>query len=79
MWKHLVFPWKYFYKHSSEQLQQTGRMGYSDVHASGQGTQKETMSLFRCSHFSYCVEVGGMWEQLVFPRNPSTSIQSEAV
>jgi len=20
MWKHLVFPWKYFYKHSSEQL-----------------------------------------------------------
>jgi hypothetical protein len=52
-------------------------MGYSDVQSSGQGTQKETMSLFRCSHFSYCVEVGGMWKQVVFPRNPSTNIQIE--
>ena len=35
--------------------------------------------LLKCSHFSYCVEVGGMWERLVFPRDPSTSIQNELV
>jgi hypothetical protein len=29
--------------------------------------------------FSYYVEVGGMWEQLVFPRNTSTSPQCEPV
>ncbi len=57
----------------------TGHMGYSDEHTSGKGTQRDTMFLLKCSYFSYCVEVGGMWKQLVFPRNPSTSIQSELV
>ena len=60
-------------------------MGYSNLHTIGQGTQRDTMFytprcfLLKCSHFSYCVEVGGMWERLVFPRDPSTSIQNELV
>ena len=29
--------------------------------------------------FSCCVEIGGMWKQLVFPRNISTSTQCEMV
>ncbi len=55
--------------HSSEQLQQTDRMAYSDVHASGQGTRKETMFCSIVLTFSCYVEVGGMREQLFFPRN----------
>ena len=31
------------------------------------------------SHFSCCVEIGGMWKQLVFPRNISTSTQCEPI
>jgi hypothetical protein len=63
----------------SQVTKQTGRMDYNDVHPSGQGTQRDTMFLLKCSHFSCCVEVGGMWKQLVFPRNPSTSTPSELV
>jgi hypothetical protein len=53
-------------------------MGYSNVRTSGQGTQKETICFSIVFTFSCHVE-GGMWKQLVFPRNPSTSIQSELV
>jgi hypothetical protein len=48
----------------------TGRMGYSDVHASGQGTQKETMFLFNCFHFFMLCRNRGDVET-----NISTSIQ----
>jgi hypothetical protein len=40
-------------------------MGYSDVRTSGQGTQRETMFLYKSSHFSYCVEVYSHFEFLV--------------
>ena len=79
MWKHLVFPWKYFYKHSSEQL---SRQALWDIvmYTPEAKEHKKKRCLYSGVHiFSYCVEVGGMWKQLVFPRNPSTNIQSEPV
>ncbi len=41
---------------------------------SGQGTQ-ETQCFCSTVHIFHSVEVWGMWEQLVFPRNASTSTQ----
>ena len=79
MWKHIVFPWKYFYKHSSEQLSRQVVWDIVMYTPEAKELKEKQCSCSQVFTFSYYVEVGGMWEQLVFPRNTSTSPQCEPV
>ena len=84
MWKYLVFPQKYFYKHSSEQLSR--QAAWATVMCKHQRPssaieiyQYISMFCFKCSHFSYYVEVGGMCEQLGLPEMLLQTLKSELV
>jgi hypothetical protein len=52
MWKHLVFPEKYFYKHSSEQFSRQVAWAIVMYTDSGQGTQEKQ---YFVQVFTFCI------------------------
>ena len=62
MWKHLVFPWKYFYKNSNEQLSRQSVWDIVMYTPEAKELKEKQCSCTQVFTFSYYVEVGGIWK-----------------
>jgi hypothetical protein len=69
MWKPLVFPYKYFCKRSSEQLSRQAAWDIVMYTPAAKERKEKRCFLFKCSKFSYYVEVGGMFSLEILLRH----------